>query len=206
MKLLGLAKQYDFVLVEDDYDYDFHYDNQPILPLASYRPSENLVYVGSFSKLLVPSIRQGFMVAPPHLLADLTLQRRYIDRCGDPLVERSMAALITSGLIGRHLRKSMRTYKKRRDLFTMLLQQELAGYVHFTKPNGGMAIWAEFDACVDVIKLCEDCLRDGLYLASPNDYNQPDLQTTRLGFASMDEQQHLRAFEILKKNVFRQVK
>ena len=62
--LLKLAQQYHFAIIEDDYDYDYHYASSPYLPLASSQHNGNTLYIGSFSKLLDPSIRIGFMVAP----------------------------------------------------------------------------------------------------------------------------------------------
>ncbi len=206
MKLLALSKKHDFTIIEDDYDFDFHFDNKPILPLSSYSQDPNIIYVGSFSKLLVPSIRLGFLIAPQHIIKKLVIARRFIDRCGDPLVERAMANLMQSGLIGRHLRKSKRVYRKRRDLLMSLIDDHLSVKVIFTKPAGGMAIWVRFDDSIDISLLIKTCAELGLFISNPHHYNHDDKQMTRLGFASMDEVELKIAFEILKKCVLDQQK
>jgi len=205
MRLLELSNKYGFIIIEDDYDYDFHYDNKPILPLASYPQVQQIIYVGSFSKLLVPSIRQGFMLAPRALIEKMKISRRYIDRCGDPLVERSMAHLLNNGLIGRHLRKSMRSYRKRRDLLCGLIDRHVPEVISYDKPAGGMAIWAKFRDDVNLRQLIFDCEQDNLSISNPESYNHSDKQMTRLGFASMNEEEHQLAFDILQKNIKKQL-
>ena len=64
MHLLQLAKQYGFAIIEDDYDYDFHYSNAPILPLASNDNYGNVIYIGGFTKIIAPAMRIGYLIAP----------------------------------------------------------------------------------------------------------------------------------------------
>ncbi|WP_431241258.1 PLP-dependent aminotransferase family protein [Flavobacterium sp. P21] len=64
LKLLNLAKEYRFAIIEDDYDFDFHYENKPYLPLASIDHNQNVIYIGSISKTFAPALRIGFMVGP----------------------------------------------------------------------------------------------------------------------------------------------
>ena len=76
MHLLDLAERYGFAIVEDDYDYDFHYASSPLLPIASSDPHGAVAYVGSFSKTLAPSLRLGFIVAPEALIERVALRNR----------------------------------------------------------------------------------------------------------------------------------
>jgi GntR family transcriptional regulator/MocR family aminotransferase len=87
MRLLELAMKYRFAIIEDDYDFDFHYTSSPILPLASADYYGSVIYVGSFCKTIAPGIRIGFMVAPQNLIMQLTRLRRIIDRQGEQLLE-----------------------------------------------------------------------------------------------------------------------
>jgi GntR family transcriptional regulator/MocR family aminotransferase len=82
MRLLELAKTYKFAIVEDDYDYDFHYSSSPILPLASADDYGSVIYVGSFCKTIASGLRIGFMIAPQNLIKQATRLRRLIDRQG----------------------------------------------------------------------------------------------------------------------------
>jgi GntR family transcriptional regulator / MocR family aminotransferase len=64
LRLLALAEQFGFAVIEDDYDHEFHFVHRPMLPLASVHPWGKVVYIGSLSKLLTPSLRLGYIAAP----------------------------------------------------------------------------------------------------------------------------------------------
>ena len=110
IRLLELAMKYRFAIVEDDYDYDFHYSSSPILPLASLDYGGSVIYIGSFSKTIAPGIRIGFIISPKNLIVQATRLRRLIDRQGEQLLEEAMANLLKNGDIGRHLKKANKTY------------------------------------------------------------------------------------------------
>ncbi|TDO24660.1 MocR-like pyridoxine biosynthesis transcription factor PdxR [Pedobacter duraquae] len=183
--LLQLAHQYGFILFEDDYDYDFHYENKPLLPLASVDPSGMVIYSGSFSKIISPAFRVGYLVGPEDLIAELSLLRRIIDRQGDSILENAIAELLQNGIIQKHLRKSLRMYRERRNVFCELLNG-LQNYVDYKIPEGGMAIWAKFDPAIDLHDLSAKALKKGLYFSNGNIHapGNPAFNCTRLGFAS----------------------
>src|SRR5258708_40126777 len=79
LHLLDLAARYKFAIVEDDYDYDFHYEGRPMMPMASLDRNGNVIYVGTLSKSLAPAIRIGFMVAPQRFIRSATALRMAID-------------------------------------------------------------------------------------------------------------------------------
>ncbi len=201
MKLLILAEQYGFVIVEDDYDYNFHYDSSPLLPLASHNHSGRVLYVGSLSKSVAPGFRIGFVVGPDDFLTELSLFRRIVDRQGDRLLERAVAILFEEGEIRRHLRKALNTYKKRRDHLTELLESELGNYLHFNTPDGGLATWVNFDSKIDLNALSQKAKAHKLYIAPASKYNPVDqnLNSTRFGFASQTEEEMAEVVSVLKR-------
>jgi GntR family transcriptional regulator / MocR family aminotransferase len=93
LKLLSLAAEHHFAIIEDDYDYDFHYSSSPMLPIASLDTLGNAIYIGTLSKTLAPAIRVGFMVAPPPFVHAATHLRRRIDFQGDSVMEVALADL-----------------------------------------------------------------------------------------------------------------
>ena len=115
MKLLALSQQYSFVIIEDDYDYDYHYNSSPYLPLANANHSGNVIYIGSFSKILDPSLRIGFMVAPANFIAQTVALRKLIDVGGDGYMQNALASLIKNGELKRHLKRALKAYHFRRD-------------------------------------------------------------------------------------------
>ena len=201
VRLLQLAEQHGFAILEDDYDYDFHYLSRPILPLASADRHGMVIYIGSLTKSVAPAFRIGYVVAPTALIDELARRRRIIDRQGDPMLEFAVGQLFRTGDLGRHFRKALRTYHARRDCFCDLLTTELRDRVQFTKPDGGLAVWATFDPAIDMKRVAERATQNGLHLANGLTHNPPDqvLNGTRLGFASSTETELEQSVAMLKK-------
>ncbi|MTI41694.1 PLP-dependent aminotransferase family protein [Fulvivirga lutimaris] len=193
--LLQLSLKYKFIILEDDYDYDFHYASNPILPLASLNTGGNVIYIGSFSKIFAPNVRVGYLVANKEVIKNLSRLRRIIDRQGDQIMQSAIAESITSGELNRHLKKSLNVYRQRRDSFSKLIDSEVSDYASYKLPEGGMAIWCEFKG-LQLAQLKPIINSKGLYMDI-----DPDLSVRfnalRLGFASINEKEQKKAFEIL---------
>lgn len=200
MELLQLAEKYNFAILEDDYDYDFHYTNSPVLPLASGDHQKRVLYIGSFSKNISPAIRMGYLIAAPELIRELPKIRRLIDRQGDMVMEAAIADLIEGGIVRRYLKKALKQYRQRRDACCELLQTELSDYLHFEKPAGGLAIWAKFHPEIDLPKLSQRMERKQVYLSNGKFY-APEENAIRMGFACMTETEMVSAITILKRSI-----
>ncbi len=199
MRLLMLAKKHRFAVLEDDYDFDFHYKSSPILPLMSIDTSGSVVYTGSFSKCLVPAFRIGYIVAPKNVIQHLTYTRRFIDRQGDILMERALGLMMQEGELRRFLRKALLIYKDRRDHFCDLLQSELGDQVYFNRPEGGLAVWVEFKPTSNYKNLSKRAAAKGLYIGSPEQsLEQSGILGIRMGFASISRAEAISVVKILK--------
>ncbi|MFY7813900.1 MAG: PLP-dependent aminotransferase family protein [Chryseobacterium taeanense] len=201
LELLKLAQQYCFIILEDDYDYDFHYDKSPILPLASADTKGMVIYIGSFGKSLVPGFRTGFIVAPENVMAEMRKYLGIIDRQGDILMEHVLGEMIAEGEINRYLKKSLKIYKERRDHFSFLLKEHLHEYIDFKIPSGGLAIWTEWKVPVNLMKLSRKCIQDNLFIPKTLLYQNRNLTAMRLGFGNLSFNEMEKAIEILSENV-----
>ncbi|MBI5916384.1 MAG: hypothetical protein HY842_13485 [Bacteroidetes bacterium] len=105
---LELANRYGFAILEDDYDYDFHYLSSPLLPLAIADSNGRVVYIGSLSKTLAPFLRLGFLVAPQNLLKEIAKMRKFIDIQRDYAMEQTMAELFRLDETKRHMKKALK--------------------------------------------------------------------------------------------------
>ncbi|MGS2762737.1 MocR-like pyridoxine biosynthesis transcription factor PdxR [Sinomicrobium sp. M5D2P9] len=197
IELLQLAIKHDFYILEDDYDYDLHYDNSPLLPLASLSKDGRVIYIGSFSKCLSPSVRVGYFVAPKEIMEAANKLRRIIDRQGDPLLERAVSQFIKSGDLNRHLKKTVRIYKHRRDYFCSLLQNNLSGHLSFIKPEGGMSVWVTFKK-KEVLKTLPDKLLKQGYLLETDNIFIERFNGVRIGFASLNNVEMDKFIETVK--------
>ena len=197
--LLELAARYQFAIIEDDYDYDFNYAGKPMMPMASLDRNGNVIYVGTLTKSLAPAIRVGFVIAPATFVQTATRLRKSIDTQGDTLVENAIAELYKNGTIQRHIKKSVRLYKDRRDHFCDLLRSELGDKISFSVPVGGMSVWTHF-LQNDLPAVAARAFKKGLVMEDGRDY---DIGKTRynsvgLGFASLNVEEQAKAVAILK--------
>jgi GntR family transcriptional regulator/MocR family aminotransferase len=142
LELLRLARRHGFVIVEDDYDHEHHYDGRAVLPLASV-DADVVAYVGTLSKIWAPGIRLGYIAARPEIIERAVRVRSYVDRAGDHVVERAVAELIEDDVLGRHVRRVRREYQARRDALVSELRRRLGGALSFRPPSGGMALWTK---------------------------------------------------------------
>ena len=197
LRLLQLAQKHGFCILEDDYDYDFHYNSAPILPLAAADAGRNVVYVGSLSKVFSPALRIGYVVAPAEVIEAMANLRRIIDRQGDNLLESAVAVLFRDGEMRRHLKKAQKIYHRRRDLFCEMLKTELGHAIEFSKPTGGLAVWARFDPAFSLPDVARRSRENGLWISDGLHYG-PGLNAARLGFAAVNEEEIERGMRILK--------
>lgn len=127
LELLAWADGQDAVLVEDDYDTEFRYTDRPLEPLRSLDSGGRVLYVGSFSKVLFPGLRLGYLVAPPSLLAPLGRAKYLTDRqCAGP-AQAALARFLAEGAFARHVRTMRREYQARHDLIHHTLESDFAG-------------------------------------------------------------------------------
>jgi GntR family transcriptional regulator / MocR family aminotransferase len=201
IRLLELAAKYKFAIIEDDYDYDFHYTSNPVLPMASLDHHGNVIYIGTLSKTLAPAIRTGFMVAPENFIDAAAYRRRWIDRQGDNLMEVALAELYRNGTMASHIRKVVKTYHERRDHFCALLKEKLGDRITFKIPDGGMSVWTTFSDA-DLKQVAAKAEKKGLTMSDGRLYNLvKNYNATRLGFASLNLKEQEKAIEILSKCV-----
>jgi GntR family transcriptional regulator/MocR family aminotransferase len=200
LKLLKLAKEHRFAIIEDDYDFDFHYENKPYVPLASIDHHHSVIYIGSISKTFAPALRIGFMAGPPAFIEAAAALRGLIDKQGDTLLENAFAMMFETGEMERHFRKSLKIYQQRRNLFCEILKTNFNDIIDFNTPEGGLAVWANFDSRINLVKVSAEATKKGLYIDNGIFYKNESFDTNgmRLGFASLNESETIQALEMLK--------
>ncbi|WP_229075744.1 PLP-dependent aminotransferase family protein [Actinoplanes sp. DH11] len=112
-ELLGWARQRRAAIVEDDYDSEFRFCARPLEPLRTLDGSGRVLYVGTFSKSMLPAVRTGFVLAPPGLRQALVAARQLSDGYGQTAVQAALARFIDGGDLARHVRRARRAYADR---------------------------------------------------------------------------------------------
>jgi len=197
LKLVELARQFGFAIIEDDYDHEFHFEAQPLLPIAAYAPGQ-VVYVGSLSKLLLPALRIGYIAAPAEVIDAVAHMVSLTDGMGNTLTEEATAELIANGELRRHVRKARQAYAERRRDFAVEIDAHLGGLAQYRIPEGGLAFWLRLRGDLDRIESRATAL--GLRFASSRSFMlRPEApRGLRIGFASLDREEARRALSLLR--------
>lgn len=166
LELLDWAERHDAVLVEDDYDTEFRYTGRPLEPLHSLDSRGRVVYVGSFSKVLSPALRLGFLVAPPSLVPAL-VKARYLTDWHAPNVEQAaLAAFMAEGGFARHVRRMRKVYRERHELLSSLLP----GFGFLTPLPSSAGLHVSAVSSSDLSSLVRRARRYGVRLYSLGDF------------------------------------
>ncbi|HEX7012249.1 MAG TPA: PLP-dependent aminotransferase family protein [Steroidobacteraceae bacterium] len=199
LRLLELARQFSFAVIEDDYDYEFHFATQPLLPMASYAP-ERVIYIGSLSKLVLPALRIGYVVAPSRVVDALAQEVMLVDSMGNTLTEDAVAELLDSGEVRRQARAATKIYARRRKTFAATLTEEMGELVEFDIPDGGLAFWVRFRNQELLDRIDEKAPGKRLWVAPSRSFvAQPGVRRgLRLGFASLNEREAREAIRRLR--------
>jgi GntR family transcriptional regulator/MocR family aminotransferase len=140
--LLAWAQRRDGVVIEDDYDSEFRFEGRPLDPLQSVDRSGRVIYVGSFSKSMLPMLRLGFLVAPAALQPALLTAKQVTDWHGDLSVQRALARFIDEGLLTRHIRKAAREYAARRERIVEILRRDFSHWLQLVPSAAGLHVAA----------------------------------------------------------------
>jgi GntR family transcriptional regulator/MocR family aminotransferase len=195
LKLLRLAAQERFAVIEDDYDHEFHYSGRPVVPMASVDGEGLVIYIGTLSKVLAPGLRLGFVVGASDLIERLIAYRSFVDLQGDAVLECAMADLLDDGLIQRHVRKTRRIYRSRLQALATALRQQLGDFLTFRNPSGGTAIWVrtrDARTMTDWAEAARDC---GVVFDAGSAFTLNGAPTpgARLGFACLTDEELIQA-------------
>lgn len=188
LKLIELSNKYNFTIIEDDYDNEFHFGQRPIMPICAHESINNYVYIGTLSKLIAPAVRVGYAVSSPDFITKIGKLRKIVDMQGDTIMEQSILDLIVSGDIRRHQKKMLNYYEKKRDLFDSLLYRYLQDKVSYKKPDGGLAFWLKPIKETDLFQLKQKVNSKLVSFYTPDRFSHDnEIMGIRLGYASLPE-------------------
>lgn len=189
--LVQTARELALPLVEDNPYGDLWFDTPPPAPLAARHP-EGCIYLGSFSKVLAPGLRLGYLIAPEQVLPKLLQAKQAADLHSPGFNQRMVADVLRDGFLERHVPTIRALYKAQRDAMLAALEREMQGLdVRWNTPEGGMFLWARLPAGVDAIALLPKAVQRGVAFVpgAPFYADTPDPRTLRLSFVTATPQQ-----------------
>ena len=173
-------------IVEDNPYGDLWFERPPPLPLSARNP-DGCVYLGSFSKVLAPGLRLGFLVAPSTLYPKLLQAKQAADLHSPGFNQRMIAEVMKDGFLDRHVPTIRALYKAQRDAMLAALAREMTGLdVQWNTPEGGMFLWLRLPPGVHAVELLPRAVEQGVAFVPGAAFyaEQADMRTVRLSFVT----------------------
>jgi GntR family transcriptional regulator/MocR family aminotransferase len=203
LELLAWAEQAEALIIEDDYDSEFRYCSRPIPALQGLADSHSVIYVGTFSKVLFPALRVGYMIVPEHLSSAFARAKWLADRQTPSLEQRVLTDFINEGHLERHLRRMRTLYDKRRQTLVRALKHQFGARVQIVGENAGMHLMVRLQTKLGDDEFVQRARREGVGVVSANLYYVQHGRHDEfvLGYASLSERRILEGVRRLAKIV-----
>jgi GntR family transcriptional regulator/MocR family aminotransferase len=164
LQLLDWAHSHHAWIVEDDYDSEYRYESMPVASLQGLDPGSRVIYVGTFSKTLFPSLRLGYIVIPDALVARFQAVRRANDLSPSPLYQAALTDFLQAGHFTRHVRKTRQLYAERCKALTQALKTEFGAEIEILGAEAGMHLVVTLPPGYSDRTVATCAARDGLWL------------------------------------------
>ncbi len=205
-QLLEWARQHSAFVVEDDYDSEYRYDINPLPPLHGLENSDNVIYLGTISKTLSPTLRIGYLVVPFELQEVFATAKQLTDRHSPVTEQEALASLIESGAYESHVRRLRRLNRERRETLLNVLLHTFGDRIAIAGADAGLhiVVWLK-----DVPRSSEAALLEGARgvgvglhsISSLYDSDATDIHGDRvglvMGYAALDTRQIERGVQLL---------
>lgn len=198
--IIQWARDNDALIIEDDYNGEYRYRGRPLSSIYRMSGGDHCIYTGSFSKLLFPSLRLGYMIVPESMLKSLTTARWLLDRHSPPLTQAVLADFINQGHFARHLRRMRALYSRRHDAAVEFADRYLSGIMTVPPLNGGLHLVGWLNDQVNEADLMSAAQQAGIELVSNSVFSTgiTDRKSVLIGFAPFSEKEMETAFRNLK--------
>ena len=161
-QFVRLAHEHETIIVEDDPYSALRYDGESVPPVKAFDNGSNshVVYLGTFSKILAPGFRVGWMVGPPDLMKEMAKAKQSIDLCTSPFNQYIAALYLAESYFSEHIEKIKKIYKERRDVMLKEMKDHFPAGIKWTHPEGGMFVWATCPEYVDTKELAKVAIKE----------------------------------------------
>jgi len=189
LALLDWAREAGAWILEDDYDSEYRFSGRPLEALQGLDFSRRVLYIGTFSKVLFPALRLGYLIAPTNLVGPLLSMRRFIDVHIPMLEQMALTDFMNEGYFARHLRHMLHHYRQRRDLLQQELQTHLGGLLEVHAPEAGMHLVGWLPPDKDDQRAAKLAAQVGIEIMAVSQYSLEPLSRGGLifGYAGNDE-------------------
>jgi GntR family transcriptional regulator/MocR family aminotransferase len=191
LELLDWARRKDAIVVEDDYDGEFRYEEQPLESLQGLDTEGRVIYIGTFSRTIFSALRIGYLIVPKSLVPSFTSAKWLCDRHTATLEQETLAEFIGSGLYERHLRRVRRRNAGKRDALLQAINKYLADRVEVTGDGAGahIVLWPQKHISENAVIEKAEVRRVGIYGISGYFLTRPSKPGLMLGYSRMKKEE-----------------
>ena len=175
-ELIVLADRYNIPILEDDFVGDLRYDGRTQPSLKALDPGGRVIYASTFSKMLMPGLRVGFLLIEGPVYESLVNFKRVNDLATSTLIQRALEAYVTVGRYQAHLHRSCQIFRKRRDAMIAAIKRYLPADVHFDIPQGGLFLWVRLPGNVSADDLLPLACKEGVDFVPGSRFFQDGIQ------------------------------
>ncbi len=189
LELLSWADEADAWIVEDDYDSEYRYCGRPLSSLQGLDVGDRVIYLGTFSKVLFPSLRLGYIVVPEHLVDGFQTARTVVDRHAPVFEQMVLANFIEEGHFARHIRRMRMLYEERQNFLKDAIAAELGGLMRASAADAGMHLVGWLPEQFDDRQVAALARQNGLIVNSVSNYSLEHYHKPGLvmGYSAYDE-------------------
>lgn len=190
-KLAQLAVQYDVIVLEDNPYGAVRFEGEALPAVRSFDETGHVIYTSTFSKILAPGLRLGWVVAPLELINKYTMMKQSVDLHSDNLAQYIVATFFENNDVDAHVAKITALYKERKDLMMAAIKKYFPKTVRYSQPEGGMFIWIEVPDVTNTQELFDRCIQNNVAFVPGEPFYCGDIVpgTFRLNYSNMPEEQ-----------------
>ena len=188
-RLLELAEKYDTYIIEEDDFYDFHYGKEPIVPLKALDYKNRVIYIKSFSKILMPGLRMGLIVLPKKIHQAVMEAKYTTDISTSGFIQRALEYYLREFGWEKHAAEARRYGGEKYRKTLSAARKYLSGVAKYGHPNGGVSLWVELPEGVGAEAFCSRMLEKNVILTpgSLYDISGEEDRHVRLSFANLSD-------------------
>src|SRR5215211_33794 len=191
-RLVALAREREVLVVEDNPYGLLRFEGEPLEPLYQLDGGDYVIYVGTLSKILSPGIRLGWTVAPPPIMEKIALGKQATDLCTSTLTQYFALEYFAEGRWREYVDSLCGIYRSRRDAMLEALERHFPEQATWTRPGGGLFVWATLPSYIDTSDLLAKALRENVaFVPGAAAYvdGERGSNAMRLNFSGSDEEQ-----------------
>ena len=197
----ALAKKYGLLILEDNPYGDLRVSGEDIPSIKSFDEDGIVIYAGSFSKLLAPGIRVGYIVAPSPIIAKMTVGKQASDVHTPVFSQMLVDKWMEQNDVEAHIEKIREIYRRKLNLMCDLIDTELGDFVKYVRPEGGLFVWCELPENVNMLEFVTDCIANKVAVVPGSAFMINDEETNcfRMNFSTPSDEKIVEGMKILGK-------